>query len=248
MAPPEDPKRRVARKLTKKRKEDVKAYTMELPEGLRNGDDVDEDCTAPKVPGMIVNQSVFGMIAAAGSQVDFNQRFEDSDDDEEADTIGVDGDRESTDSPATSASRLPTDKKRGHKLKLSDSKLLRSLSHLGSHRKHKTAKISSPLSESPTEDKENIEQTDEEDMADKDTTKTLSSRGPPVMAQMLDARQVAESRPSFDMRRSMDKLLDSPRSSIDEAPATTLSKKLAEIFGFDRPEAVIEGELASLEL
>jgi sterol 3beta-glucosyltransferase len=85
MAPDEDLKKRVARKLTKRRKEGHQA-TMEIPERFRDGDDADEDCTAMHGTNGYMNQSVFGMIAAAGSQVDFNSRFDAQSSDEEDDS------------------------------------------------------------------------------------------------------------------------------------------------------------------
>src|SRR3982074_642167 len=78
----DDAKKRVARKLTKRRKEGHRV-TMEIPKRFEDGDDADEDCTAPKGQNMMLNQSVFGMIAAAGSQVDFNARFEGSEDEDD---------------------------------------------------------------------------------------------------------------------------------------------------------------------
>ena len=85
MAPDEDLKKRVARKLTKRRREGHQA-TMEIPERFRDGDDADEDCTAMHGTNGYMNQSVFGMIAAAGSQADFNSRFDAQSSDEEDDS------------------------------------------------------------------------------------------------------------------------------------------------------------------
>ena len=85
MAPEEDLKKRMARKLTKRRKEGHQV-TTEIPERFRDGEDADEDCTAPPESKAYMNQSVFGMIAAAGSQVDFNARFDAQSSDEEDDS------------------------------------------------------------------------------------------------------------------------------------------------------------------
>jgi hypothetical protein len=77
-----DLKKRVGRKLTKKRREGHEA-TMNIPERFRDGDDADDDITAMPGNNPYMNQSVFGMIAAAGSQVDFNARFDAQSSDEE---------------------------------------------------------------------------------------------------------------------------------------------------------------------
>lgn len=51
------------------------------------GNDEHEDVTAAKgMPAQQMNQSVFSMIAAAGSKVDFNARFEDGSSDSEEET------------------------------------------------------------------------------------------------------------------------------------------------------------------
>lgn len=253
MPPPDEPKRRVARKLTKRRKEE-RVYTMEIPKKFEEGDDVEEDCTAPRgLGGAMINQSVFGMIAAAGSQVDFNTRFEGSEDDDEE--SNEDTARQSRDQIVPGAKENHRDcqepfgdmEKPKPKRKLTDNKLLRSLSHLGhAHRKHKpTSKLPTLLSES-TSDASKSSNTGssehKEDMADMDTTEKLPSRGPPVMGQMLDAReQAAAERPSFESRGSLDLLQESSNSSADD-PALNLAKRLMEIFQFEEPEPVIEGE------
>jgi sterol 3beta-glucosyltransferase len=86
----EDPQKRSARKLRKKRRNDPSSpVAMDLPERLKGGDDTDdEEVLAPArgQPSFLnMNQSIFGLLAAAGSTVDFNDRFEghSSDDDED---------------------------------------------------------------------------------------------------------------------------------------------------------------------
>lgn len=263
----QDKQRRVARKLTKKRK-DERPYTMEMPKRLEEGDDVEEDCTAPRgVNGAMINQSVFGMIAAAGSQVDFGTRFEGSEDDDEDATDaraardivrrsrddrrlpGEQGVPESSSGDGTRPSQEHSrdDKKTGIKAKEASNKLLRSLSHLGhSHRKHKSpSKLPTLLSESKSDASKSSKLSKaehKEDMAEMDPTAGLPTRGPPVLGQMLDAReQAANERPSFESRGSLDRLQESLVSSEGGAESS-LAKRLMEIFQFDEPEKVIEGE------
>jgi sterol 3beta-glucosyltransferase len=59
---------RPGRKLTKKRRES-RRVSLDIPERFRDGDDADEDVTAPKRKDtMSMNQSLFSMIARAGQQ------------------------------------------------------------------------------------------------------------------------------------------------------------------------------------
>ena len=83
MAPEQDSGKRLGRKLLKKRKPQ-RGSSVQYPERLKVGEDVHEDVTAAKgMPAQQMNQSVFSMIAAAGSKVDFNARFEDESSDSE---------------------------------------------------------------------------------------------------------------------------------------------------------------------
>lgn len=260
----QDKQRRVARKLTKKRK-DERPYTMDIPKRLEEGDDVEEDCTAPRgVNAAMINQSVFGMIAAAGSQVDFGTRFEGSEDDDEDDENasaarddgrlpgepGVPG-SSSGDAGRPSQEQSRDDRKPGIKAKVASNKLLRSLSHLGhSHRKHKSpSTLPTLLSESTSDTSKSSKPSKaehKENMAEMDTSARLPTKGPPVMGQMLDAReQAANERPSFESRGSLDHLQESSLSSEGDAESN-LAKRLMEIFQFDEPEKVIEGECMPL--
>ena len=67
---------------------------MEIPERFKDGDDADEDITLLPGATAYMNQSVFGMIAAAGSQVDFNARFDAQSSDEEDDEMDEDNDED----------------------------------------------------------------------------------------------------------------------------------------------------------
>ncbi|TVY71189.1 Sterol 3-beta-glucosyltransferase [Lachnellula suecica] len=228
MAPEGELKKRVGRKLTKKRKEGH-AVAMEIPERFKDGDDADEDCTALGGANPFMNQSVFGMIAAAGSQADFNARFDAQSSDEEDET-----------EPSSQSSVLQVDKTRQkklqdasakpqkHKRKFSENKLMRSLSGLGTRSKSRSkpspATPSSPGPESPSEPAAPAIQ----------VSKTPNHA--PVMSRMLEARAELAMRPSFDMPRPTD------GDTGDEGGkgSSSLAKRLMEIFGFESPEDVIE--------
>ncbi|QSZ28778.1 hypothetical protein DSL72_003283 [Monilinia vaccinii-corymbosi] len=231
MAPDEEAKKRAVCKLTRRRKEGHQV-TMELPERFRDGDDADEDCTAPHGNTYNMNQSVFGIIAAAGSQVDFNARFDAQSSDEEDDSG-----KPTRQSSESHINKSRTDQAagrfEGHKRKLSDSKLIRSLSRIGSKPKTKSTKATrgsrtpSPLHESP-----------QESTTPEIKHRRHQSKDAPVMSRMLDARAELSSRPSFDMpRKSKDltKVNDNGEPSPD-----SLAERLMEIFKFESPEDVIE--------
>lgn len=237
MAPvDEDPKKRAVRKLTKKRKE-TRHVTVELPERFRDGDgdDADEDCTALHGRNAYMNQSVFGMIAAAGSQVDFNARFDGatSDEDEEppAELLAEKSRREKLSAPGEA--------EKSHRRKFSESKLVRSLSGLGSGSKSKSrepGKSAAPALELPAGDS-----------APKAASPKLpvhaSSRDAMVMSRMLEAKAEMSLRPSFDLPRP--KLKHVREGAVAEEPASsTLAKQLMDIFDFETAEDVIEGTIS----
>jgi sterol 3beta-glucosyltransferase len=222
-------KKRVVRKLTKKRKEGHQV-TMEIPERFRDGDDAEEDCTAPKGQNIYMNQSVFGMIAAAGgSQVNFNARFDGpSSDDEESGDVPSRGDSAESITSRTRpgpAAMTPDNNRR----QFSESKLMRSLPQLSIRPfkpRSKTRPAGSPVRE-----------TQEVENQPSPTIEVTASRGTPVMGRMLKAQAELSSRPSFELsRRPSEKPADD-----SEDGSTSLARRLMEIFGFDSPEEVIEG-------
>lgn len=230
MAPEEDLKKRVARKLTKRRKEGHRD-TMEIPERFKDVGDEDLDYTAPPDSKAYMNQSVFGMITAAGSQVDFNARFDaqsSDEDDELAQSSGKD-----TQVPKSQRDE-PVGKSDKHKRNLSAHKLLRSIPGLGPKSKSTSLrKSNSPTreSKSATEPKSHIPEIPGD--------RTHSHRDAPVMSRMLEAKAELAMRPSFDLKRHASDL-----TGIDEngeSTSSNLAKRLAEIFEFETAEDVIEG-------
>jgi sterol 3beta-glucosyltransferase len=204
---------------------------MEIPERFRDGDDADEDCTALHGANAYMNQSVFGMIAAAGSQVDFNARFDGQSSDEEDEPA----------EPSSPFSELQVEKpRRGktspkpehHRRKFSENRLLRSISGLGSRSKAKaTSKRSDhALPESPNES-----------MTPEGQEPRVPFNHAPVMGRMLEARAELSMRPSFDLPRNLD-----GSTSVDNAgeeTSSSLARRLMEIFEFEKAEDVIEGRI-----
>lgn len=224
MPPEADVKKRIGRKLTKKRREGHQV-TMDIPERFKDGDDADEDCTAPNGRNIYMNQSVFGMIAAAGSQVDFNARFDGQSSEDEDSSSREDG-SETGNKPRPEQARAPS-KPEQHRRKFSENKIIKSLPHLG-RKGSKSTTSSQRTASSATPESPSIE-----------VTSTMP-RGPPVMSQMLEAQAELSSRPSFDIpRRSED---PDNLDTLEETGSSSLAIRLMEIFEFDKPEEVIEGQ------
>lgn len=229
MPPEADVKKRIGRKLTKKRREGHQV-TIEIPERFKDGEDADEDCTAPKGQNVYMNQSVFGMIAAAGSQVDFNARFDgqsSEDEDVQADSSSREDGTEAGNKTRPEQSSAPS-KPEKHRRKFSENKIIRSLPQLG--RKHSKSTRSPRRTASPAApESPSIE-----------VVPTMA-RGPPVMSQMLEAQAELSSRPSFDIPRRPEDPEKLDR--LEEAESSSLAIRLMEIFEFDKPEEVIEGQI-----
>ncbi|KAI2779422.1 glycosyltransferase family 1 protein [Daldinia loculata] len=243
---------RVGKKLHKKQKDDHQP-TMELPERLKDrGDDVDEDVLLPNQGAhmfMNMNQSIFGLIAAAGSNVDFNDRFEGQSSDEDEDIDRTERQRKGKGreqiAQTTVLKKPPSGREKGDKQRRRLSgQLLRSLPQLprlATRSKFKQSKTSglqpsdssaegegdglgSPTidSRSPTLD---VAKTDREE------------RLAPVMSRMLEAREEMSSRPSFDIERLSG---DHRRDDGEEVGPSLLARQLKRIFEFEEPEEVIE--------
>lgn len=239
---------------------------MELPERLQDhGDPADneEEDLKPQYQGgmfMNMNQSVFGMLAAAGSQVDFdNGQSSDEDDDAEAamamtiaghrpapprrgppDGVGG-GPLAQTTILSKPASVVKSEGR--HRRKLSETRLLSGLKRLSS--RSRSAK--SPKGKGVVETQ--LREHQDEDAATGSPAVPLmppsvqlrseGNRHAPVMSRMLEARAEMAARPSFDLDR-----LSSEQGRVaetGEAGPTELAKRLKDIFEFEQPEEVIEG-------
>lgn len=238
-----DGERKRTRRLQKKRPE-MPSSTPELPEPLQDSDDsADEQFPDHLATPMSVNmnQSIFGLIAAAGSRVDFNTRFDGNSSDEEdsKDTQPETQGLAQTAVLASSSKDSSKDERRGHKKSRSKHRLLRSIAtlpKLKSKAKRQSSRLSQPnLEVGPETD----EPSDSSELSSQPTVALprSSKRRPSVLSRMLEARAEMSSRPSFDIER---KSSDLPPSD-DSSEATLLAKRLMEIFEFDEPEQVVEG-------
>lgn len=249
-----DPRQRLAKKLQKKRPADpASPNAMDLPERLKGGDDSEEEDLVPN-QGINMNQSIFGLIAAAGTRVNFHDRFEghssdDDDGDGEADEPADDEAQPGRPLPldkvdrrrqkyadlskTTVLSRESSEKSSRHRRIASGSKkLFASLPKLPKRksRKDKEEKQAAAKMESPSEPASEMSDPsqDQQDL-----------RLAPVMSRMLEAKADVALRPSFDMERLSGEY-PTQHASSDDGPSP-LATRLKEIFEFAEAEEVIEG-------
>ncbi|KAG6008274.1 Sterol 3-beta-glucosyltransferase [Claviceps maximensis] len=234
--------RRVNQRLQKRNRHLVSSScaSLDLPEPLKQSDTDDEDspndtisCRGRAV-SVNMNQSIFGLIAAAGSRVDFNTRFDDGSSDDE---VGEDVQRVASQDLSHTVVLSPQSihQRRGHQKKLSSGqRLLKSLSTLPRRKVKKPE--SSRLSSPPVESLDDTPQSTEASQLSATVIDVEDSRLAPVMSRMLQARAELAARSSFDVeRRSSDTAV-----SDDGDESSALAKRLMEIFEFGEPEQVIE--------
>ncbi len=234
---------------------------MELPDRFKDfGDEAErEEDVHPGAYGggfMNMNQSIFGLIAAAGSRVDFTDRFEGQSSDEEGDGEGGhhrrDGKVPSPLGGRTSQTTIlprpdasaSTSGSKSHRRKISESRLLKSVPALGRIASRTKAKLSKGKTPRDGQQQQQHAAGDESPIPSIPESDALESSGflepagaklAPVMSRMLEARAEMAARPSFDLER-----LDA--AAAGDGSPTELAKKLMEIFEFDKPEEVIEGK------
>lgn len=201
---------------------------------------------------MDMNQSIFGLIAAAGRGGSFTDRFDgnSSDDDKESEETSLDGqvkEKPSKDINKTTILGKKEGKSKGdgHRRKLSGGRLLQSLPNLAKLKPK--PKKASQLKESQAS-AEQVQPTQPpltpggEHPAIEVTH--VDDRPAPVMSRILEAQAEMVARPSFDLDRltTGSTLYDEPAgldSDLDDG-LSPLAKKLVQIFQFDTPEEVIE--------
>ncbi|RKF82545.1 Sterol 3-beta-glucosyltransferase [Golovinomyces cichoracearum] len=203
------------------RGKDDKPVTLKIPERFQDEDDAEEDCTALSGANTYMSQSVFGMIAAASPQVNFNTRFhaQSSDDEEDGDlqqktepNTGQEWTRETSENPAN------------HQRKSSHYNLLRSISGSDSKPESKFSRVEPPrrLFANYT------------GLTNNSLPRKISKHDM-VMSRLFEARAEMCLQPSSDL----------PSVEMDEKEKedhlrTSLSKKLREIFLLETEEEVIE--------
>ncbi|EJP71037.1 autophagy protein 26 [Beauveria bassiana ARSEF 2860] len=215
----------------------LSSSTPDLPEPLQDSDDSGDEAHAQVTANPMsvnMNQSIFGLIAAAGSRVDFHTRFDGNSSDED------DGSKDLPSGlPTTSQTTVLRPDSRKHKKTLSKHRLLKSFATLP-RLKSKSKREPSTLSQPDRFTDELCQSSDASETPASPSTETMApmARRPSVMSRMLQARAEMSSRSSFDIERRPS--TDIPQSQDDDDEASPLARRLMEIFDFSEPEQVIE--------
>jgi sterol 3beta-glucosyltransferase len=228
------PKKATGRKLQKRNPKLGRLPSAHIPARLRLGEDAQEDVTAPNRgsnnPAQYMHQSVFSMIAAAGSRTDFNARFDESSDSEE-EAIEEEQGNAVPSEPSTTAPHAVTPEggktTSDKKIKRLSGKLVQSLPRLSAR----------PLTKKP---KDSAQQTSPSPQSDATSKSARSNpRDAPVLSRLLTAE--AEFQEDAEATAEMTSSLEVPRtrSRGESSPQTLLATRLMEIFGFEKPEKVV---------
>ncbi|KIV96576.1 hypothetical protein, variant [Exophiala mesophila] len=232
-APDHAPRRTPSRRLQKRNPHLNRLPSPSLPSRLRGADDDQEDVTAAsrgnKTSAQYMNQSIFSMIAAAGSKTDFNARFDESSDSEDDAIQEEDQDDLQHESPRHMTSTFAPlhSTSTSHKKKPSLSgKLAQSLPRLSVRSASKKQTRSAPKpSPSPTSDT---------------TSKSATSnpREAPVLSRLLTAEAEFQENTDLALEESYPEASTS-RSRSESSPETLLAIRLMDIFALERPEKVV---------
>lgn len=254
MASEDGLREKVGRKLTKRRKE-PKRVSMDIPERFKDGDDAEEDVTAPKSKEtMAMNQSLFSMITRAGGRSQADLRTMHEVDSGDSDEEGAASPRYHSMDGAARLSRLSTiktwdetaeaedtiQKDTKHRRGLSEHKLLKSLPRLNITRKaSKKGSSSDRMSSSQILPPRSTE-SEPTDSAPEDILVRQKGK---AKAKVLPDSEVKKL--PAEPRRGR---LGSTASSSKAKGPVTLARRLQEIFEFESLEEVISGSCLSQSL
>lgn len=210
-----------------------------MPSRLRLGPDAQEDVTAPtrgkNVPGTYMNQSIFSMIAAAGSRTDFNARFNDS---SESEDEGIEEDEEHTfpeDKLDSSTSEAVQDATAREGQTTTDDTSKRFLGH-------RLAQSLPRLSARGLKRKDKDQPTRQSLSPESDKTSKSSRSNPrdaPVLSRLLTAEAEFQESGEADVPTLSGQYNQPTRTRAESSPQTLLAARLMEIFGFEKPETVV---------
>lgn len=242
------PKKSGGRKLQKQPRNPNRLPSSHMPSRLRLGDDAQEDVTAPtrgaNAPAQYMNQSIFSMIAAAGSRTDFNARFDESSDSE--DEIPEEG-QSAVNSKSLAVAPgmdIKNEPRPGQPVTTEDVKSSgdKSTKRLG-HRLAQSVQSLPRLSARPLKQKEKMPIRQSPSPPESEGTSKSSRSNPrdaPVLSRLITAE--AEFQENSEVADQMPSSLDDQRSSRnrgESSPQTLLATRLMEIFGFEKPETVV---------
>ncbi|KAL9003772.1 MAG: hypothetical protein Q9188_003377 [Gyalolechia gomerana] len=238
MAPIEgESEKRSRRKLVKKRMPQGRT-SMHFPERLKFGDDAQDDVTAAAgKPAQYMNQSIFSMIAAAGSKANFHARFED----ESSDSGDNDDTTRASAEVAThnaNVSPEPLDGKPQEptvRRAMDDEKLVG----------HRYPRITLPkLNLRTLKERQYMAQSSYlpagPHASSLESSKQVTPRDAPVMSQMLAAQ--ADLSPKIEKTEGQQVAIP-PDVLANPKNPDTLATRLMRIFGLEAPEEVLSGYL-----
>lgn len=195
------------------------------------GDDEDDDVTAPArgpAPrGQYMNQSIFGMIATAGSKTDLNKRFDESSDSDHDNTNVTKSVRAPNQRqvPATS-SRNKTSPAKEHSTSIKDVSLSSQASKVASRPETLTQTSTRSNSSSSASDGLQPRSDDPHDA--------------PMMSRLLTAEARFEAGDDMTKEKSKSRQSsDSVKPGAESSSATLLATRLMDIFRFTSPEPVL---------
>lgn len=234
MAPGQELKKAPRRKLTKKRKPQ-RLPSVQYPDRLKEGDDVQNDVTAARgQPAQYANQSVFSMIAAAGSKADFHSRFDDESSDSEEEPHGGSTEVNEIDPPSSLR-----DQKAGQRRDVWERAPPGRKHMQGNHRLQSLPK----LDVRTIEEKNYMSQSSLLSSADGSSSperlKSATPRDAPLLSRMLAAE--AELGSSTELSDSKIDDVEGTKALDGGSQHSNLATRLKEIFNFERPEEVISG-------
>lgn len=230
----------LVRRLSKRPHNLNRLPSSHIPLRLRLGDDAQDDVTAPSrgrnAPAAYMNQSIFSMIAAAGSRTDFNARFDESSDSEDdipeeeqeqeqtvgediATPVAVEIDVKETTKDGKTKSDSKIKRRSTHRLVQS----LPRLSGRSSKKKGKDLPRKDPSPESDVDSK----------------SSRSNPRDAPVLSRLITAEAAFQDSAGGDARAPGSPETHKSRGRGQSTPQTLLATRLMEIFGFDHPETVV---------
>ncbi|OCT47410.1 Sterol 3-beta-glucosyltransferase [Cladophialophora carrionii] len=228
----------LVRRLSKRPHNLNRLPSSHIPSRLRLGDDAQDDVTAPNrgrnAPASYMNQSIFSMIAAAGSRTDFNTRFDESSDsedeipeEEQEQPVGDDTSQPAAVDVGTKGTTTDGKPTGDSKLKrLSTHRLVQSLPRLSVRSTKKKEKGVARPERSP-----------ESDVTSKSSRS--NPREAPVLSRLITAEAAFQESTEADEQPPDSPEAHRSRSRGESTPQTLLATRLMEIFGFEGPETVV---------
>ena len=242
-------KKRVSRKFSKRPRQLHRIPSSHVPERFKYGEDANEDVTAPATADasapQYMNQSIFSMIAAAGSRTDFNARFDESSDSAEEDEPGKEtsaggplllpgaGRQSETSTKRSSDSeshgQKPVKEEKVYKRTSSEPKPVKSIPKLSLH--------STKEKRGQKPKQANVD--NEHSPKCHSGTRHMTPRDAPMMSRMLEAQAELSVRDLGSEAMIPSEKVEESRGRAGSSPATLLATRLMEIFGFEEPESVV---------